>query len=104
MVDKGILETSAAGGRSMRYYLKLIESKPVFTVYPIGNDKKMLEISLSKLADDIQRNINFFQGPNAKLNKLVNKYKEFAYGDDLQLKKLDQLLSQLDNGGVTPNE
>ena len=31
MVDKGILETSAAGGRSMRYYLKLIESKPLFT-------------------------------------------------------------------------
>lgn len=42
MVEKGILETSAAGGRSMRYYLKLIESKPVFTVYPKGNDKKMI--------------------------------------------------------------
>lgn len=104
MVNKGVLETSAAGGRSMRYYLKLIESKPVFAVLPKGNDKKMLEISLSKLAEDIQRNIDFFQGPNAKLNKLVNKYKEFADGDDLQLKKLDQLLSQLDDGGDTPNE
>lgn len=104
MVDKGILETSAAGGRSMRYYLKLIESKPVFTVYPKGNDKKMLESSLSKLTDDIQRNIDFFQGPNAKLNKLVNKYKEFADGDEHQLKKLDQLLSQLDNDGVSPKE
>ncbi|CAM5224593.1 hypothetical protein [Alishewanella longhuensis] len=61
----------------------------------------MLEVSLSKLADDIQRNINFFQEPNTKLNKLINKYKEFADGDDLQLKKLDQLLSQLDNDGVT---
>lgn len=104
LVEKDILETSAAGGRSMRYYLKLIESKPVFTVYPKGNDKKMLEISLSKLADDIQRNIDFFQGPNAKLNKLVNKYKEFADGDEHQLKKLDQLLSQLDESGVTPTE
>ena len=101
MVEKGIMVTSAAGGRSMRYYLKLIESKPVFTVFHKGDNKKMLEISLSKIADDIQRNIDFFQGPNAKLNKLVNKYKEFADGDDLQLKKLDKLLSQLDNDGVT---
>lgn len=104
MVGKGVLETSTSGGRSMRYYLKLIESQPVFAVLPKSNDKKMLEISLSKLADDIKRNIDFFKGPNAKLNKLVNKYKEFSDGDDLHLKRLDQLLSQLDNGGDRQNE
>lgn len=97
MVDKGILEPSASGGRSMRYFIRLIESKAVFTVFPRGNAKKMLESSLRKISDDIQRNIDFFQGPNAKLNKLVNKYKEFADGDDTHLKKLDELLSQLDH-------
>lgn len=104
MVDKGILETSASGGRSMRYYIKLIESKPVFTVFPKSNNKKMLEISLRKISEDIQRNIVFFKGPNIKLNNLIGKYKEFADGDDLHLKKLDKLLSQLDDGGFTPNE
>lgn len=103
MVDKGIIESSASGGRSMRYYIKLIDSKPVFNVFPKGNDKKMLEISLRKISDDIQRNIDFFQGPNAKLNKLVNKYKEFADGDETHLKKLDELLAQLNDTGLTPN-
>lgn len=42
MVDKGILETSASGGRSTRYYIKLIEAKPVFTVFPRGNKERVL--------------------------------------------------------------
>lgn len=98
MVSKGILETSVAGGRSLRYFIKLIESTAVFTVFPRGNNRKMLEISLRKIADDIQRNIDFFQGPNPKLDKLVLKYQEFADGDTIHLKKLDELLSQLDQG------
>jgi Fic family protein len=96
MVNKGILETSAAGGRSLRYFIKLIESKPVFAVFPKANHKKLLDMSLKKIADDMQRNIEFFQGPNPKLDTLVLKYQEFAEGDVMHLKKLDQLLSQLD--------
>jgi hypothetical protein len=95
MVNKGILECSASGGRSMRYYLKLIDPKPVFNLLPRGNDKKMLEISLGKLVDDIQRNIDFFQAPNAKLNKLISKYKEFAGDNETHLKKLNDILTQL---------
>ncbi len=96
MVNKGILETSAAGGRSLRYFIKLIESKPVFAVFPKANHKKLLDMSLKKIADDMQRNIEFFQGPNPQLDTLVLKYQEFAEGDAMHLKKLDQLLSQLD--------
>jgi hypothetical protein len=44
----------------------------------------------------MQRNIEFFQGPNPKLDTLVLKYQEFAEGDAMHLKKLDQLLSQLE--------
>lgn len=95
MVNKGLLESSASGGRSMRYYLKLIEPKPVFNVYPKKNNEKMLEVSLQKLSDDIRRNITFFKEPNIKLDKLVSKYKEFANGNDMHLKKLDQLMREL---------
>lgn len=98
MVNKGVIEPSLSGGRSMRYYIKLIESKPVFNVSPIGDDKKRLATSLGKLLDDIQRNISFFHGPNVKLNRLVRKYKEFADGDAAHLKKLDDILAQLDDG------
>ena len=79
----------------MRYYLKLIEPKPVFNVYPKKNNEKMLEVSLQKLSDDILRNITFFKEPNIKLDKLVSKYKEFANGNDMHLKKLDQLMREL---------
>lgn len=102
MVGKGIIDPSVSGGRSMRYYIKLIDSKPVFNIFPRGNDKKMLEISLKKISDDIQRNIDFFQVPNAKLNKLVSKYKEFADSDETHLERLNELLAQLDDSNLTP--
>ena len=41
--------------------INLIEEKPVFNVFPKGNDKKLIEISIRKLSDDIRRNINFHQ-------------------------------------------
>lgn len=102
LVDKGILVPSQSGGRSLRYYINLVEEKPVFNIFPKGNDKKMIEISINKLSDDIQRNINFHKAPNRQLNKLINKYKAFADGDQDQLYKLANLLSQLDNDGVMP--
>ena len=103
MVNKEVLESSESGGRSMRYFIKLIDPKPVFNVFPKGNDKKMIEIGLRKLSDDIQRNIDFFQEPNPKLNKLINKYKEFAEGDEGYLMKLNSLLSQLGDKGFSVN-
>jgi predicted transcriptional regulator len=58
---------------------------------------------LNKIAEDIQRNINFHQVPNRKLNKLIETYKEFANSDNVHLNKLDKLLSQLDDGEFSPN-
>ena len=96
MVNKGILEPSSSGGRSMRYYLKLIDAKPVFNVLPRAHDEEMRQMSLSKIADDIQRNIDFFQAPNARLTKLISKYKEIANGNETYLKRLKDILAQLD--------
>ena len=103
LVDAGVFDASASGGRSMRYHIKLIENKPVFKVFPKGNDKKLLEISLNKIAEDIQRNINFHQAPNRKLDKLIETYKEFSNSDNAHLNKLDKLLSQLDDGESSPH-
>ncbi len=97
LVDKGMFVPSQSGGRSLRYFIKLVDAKPVFNIFPKGNDTKLKEISLNKLADDIQRNIDFFQQSNSKLAKLVDKYKEFANDDPEYLKTLDSLLSTLEN-------
>ena len=45
LVQKGMLIPSQSGGRSMRYRINLIEEKPVFNVFPKGNDNKLIEIS-----------------------------------------------------------
>ena len=81
----------------MRYHINLIEEKPVFNIFPKGNDKKLIEISIRKLSEDIQRNINFHQSPNKQLNKLIDKYKVFADDNPEHLEKLNELLSQLDD-------
>ena len=86
----------------MRYHINLIEEKPVFNVFPKGNDKKLIEISIRKLSDDIRRNINFHQCPNKQLNKLIDKYKVFANDNPEHLENLSELLSQLDDGEFTP--
>lgn len=103
LVDKGVLVPSQSGGRSLRYHINLIEEKPVFNIFPKGNNKKMIEISLNKLSDDIQRNINFHQAPNKQLNKLIDKFKEFADGDQVQLDNLDKLLEQLKGSDLSPS-
>lgn len=95
LVEKGILVPSQSGGRSLRYFINLIEEKPVFNVFPKSNNKKLIEASINKLVDDIVRNINFHQAPNKQLNKLIDKYQEFADGDQAHLKRLDSLLAQL---------
>ena len=71
MVEKGILVPSQSGGRSLRYFINLVEEKPVFNIFQKGNDKNLAEVSLNKLIDDIVRNINFHQTPNKKLNSLI---------------------------------
>jgi Fic family protein len=93
LVKNNMFEPSQSGGRSLRYLIKLVEAKPVFNILPHKKDYKLLEASLNKLADDIQRNINFHQAPNRKLETLINKYKEFANGEIEYLEKLDILLS-----------
>ena len=93
LVEKGMLETSQSGGRSLRYFIKLVDAKPVFNIFSNNGDKKLQEISIKKLADDIQRNIDFFQGPNKKLDRLIDKYKEFADGNNKYLEQLDDLIS-----------
>ena len=102
LVQKGILTPSQSGGRSLRYHINLIEEKPVFNIFPKGNDKKLIEISIRKLSEDIQRNINFHQSPNKQLNKLIDKYKVFSDDNPEHLEKLNELLSQLDDSGFTP--
>lgn len=97
LVNKGVLSASQSGGRSARYSIILVDQKPVFNIYPKGNDNHLIEISLKKLSDDIQRNIDFHQAPNRALNRLIDKYKSFANDDDDYLKKLNELLSQLEN-------
>ena len=95
LVEKGILVPSQSGGRSLRYFINLVEEKPVFNVFQKGNDKNLAEVSLNKLIDDIVRNINFHQTPNKKLNSLIDKYNAFANGDQAHLEKLEKILSQL---------
>jgi len=103
LVEKGILVPSQSGGRSLRYFINLVDEKPVFNVFQKSNDKNLVEISLNKLIDDIQRNINFYQAPNIQLDSLIDKYKTFADVEQAQLEKLDNILSQLsDNAGPSP--
>lgn len=95
LVEKDILVPSHSGGRSLHYFINLVDQKSVFNIVPKGNDKKMTEISLNKLSDDIQRNINFHQAPNDQLNRLIDKYKAFANDEQAYLDKLENLLSQI---------
>jgi Fic family protein len=99
LVSKGILSAAQSGGRSARYNIVLVDHKPVFNIFPKGNDKRLIDISLHKILDDIQRNIDFHQAPNSALNRLIDKYKSFANFDENYLNKLEELLSQLQDGG-----
>ncbi|ASP46683.1 DUF4172 domain-containing protein [Cognaticolwellia beringensis] len=102
LVQKGILTPSQSGGRSLRYHINLIEEKPIFNIFLKSNDKQLIEISIRKLSEDIQRNINFYKSPNKQLNKLIDKYKVFAEDNPEHQEKLNELLSQLDDIGFTP--
>jgi Fic family protein len=95
LIRKGILSASQFGGRSARYNIILVDQKPIFNISPKGNDKKQITISLNKLSNDIQRNIDFHQTHNRALDRLIGKYKSFANDDENLIKKLDELLSQL---------
>ncbi|NQY89733.1 MAG: Fic family protein [Colwellia sp.] len=95
MVEKGILVPSQSGGRSLRYFINLVEEKPVFNAFQKGHDKNLIEVSINKLLDDIVRNINFHQGQNKQLARLIDKYKAFADGEQAHLEKLDNILTQL---------
>lgn len=97
LVKKQILEPSQTGGRSKRYFLILVDEKPVFNVYPTGKDNKLRTQSINKLKDDIQRNIDFHQEHNRQLDRLIEKYKTFANDDADFLKELKNLIAQLDS-------
>ncbi|WP_170252810.1 Fic family protein [Colwellia echini] len=99
LVEKAILVPSQSGGRSLRYFINLIEEKPVFNIFQKGHDKNLAEVSLNKLLDDIVRNINFHQVQNKQLDNLIDKYKAFANGEQVHLEKLDNILSQLHGNG-----
>jgi hypothetical protein len=95
MVKKGILVPSESGGRSLRYFINLIEEKNVFKVAPRENSKKLAEVRMDNLLNRIQRNIKFYMGPNAQLNQLVDEYTVLADGEKPYLDKLNELLSQI---------
>ena len=95
LVEKGILVPSQSGGRSLRYFINLIEEKAVSNIFQKGHDKNLAEVSLNKLIDDIVRNINFHQVPNKQLENLIDKYNAFANGEQAHLEKLDSILSQV---------
>ncbi len=92
MVEKGILVPSQSGGRSLRYFINLVEEKTVFDVFEKRKDKNLAEVSLNKLIDDIVRNISFHQAPNKQLDSLIDKYKAFADGEQAHLEKLNNIL------------
>lgn len=95
MVKKGILVPSESGGRSLRYFINLIEEKNVFNVAPRESSKKLTEVRMDNLLNRIQRNIKFYMGPNAQLSQLVDEYTVLADGEKPYLDKLNDLLSQI---------
>lgn len=102
LVEKGILVPSQSGGRSLRYFINLIEEKPVFNAFQKSYDRKLAELSLNKLIDDIVRNINFHKAKNRQLDALIDKYNAFANGESAHLEKLNSILSQLHDNGSKP--
>jgi uncharacterized membrane-anchored protein YjiN (DUF445 family) len=99
MVEKGILVPSQSGGRSLRYFINLVEEKTVFNVFEKRKNKDLAEVSLNKLINDIARNISFHQAPNKQLDSLIDKYKAFADGEQAHLERLNNILSQLHDNG-----
>ncbi len=95
LMNKGLLTPSDSGGRSLRYFIKLIEEKPVFDVFPQNSAGVNNERTLNKLLEHIQRNINFHKTSNAKLVNLIDEYKELAGEDREATKRLTKLMGQL---------
>ncbi len=102
LIDKGIISQTSSGGRSTRYNLVFVDEKPVFNIFPKGENKVKMNITLNKIAGDIQRNIDFHQSPNKALDRLVKKYKNIANENDEYLKKLDDLISGLNDSSMSP--
>jgi len=100
MVKKGILVPSESGGRSLRYFINLIEEKNVFNVAPRESSKKLAEVRMDNLLNRIQRNIKFYMGPNAQLSQLVDEYTVLADGEKFHLDKLKYLLSEVGGNDI----
>jgi len=96
LVNKDVLYLEGSGKRNIRYLICFVENS-VFKRHDDslhgGSRDKFIEITLEKLLENIQRNIDFHQDKyNSKLLEMIEHYEQLADESEALLHKLKIIL------------